>query len=96
MVTSGTTSPERVDSLAALDGDLAEFVAQELESNDLELSLDSYYVDLPVERMCDTNGEATRHNHRDSPAIEQHPPIRFTARSDLAHLPAPGSVRFSV
>ena len=57
LVTRGTTSPGRVDVLTALDGDLADFVAQARETGDLELSPDSYFVDVLVERMCDTNGE---------------------------------------
>lgn len=57
LVTTGTTSQGQVDLLNALDLDLADFVAQERDSGDPALSLDSYFVDVLVERMCDTNGQ---------------------------------------
>ena len=56
------------------------------ETGDLELSPDSYFVDVLVERMCDTNGEGhPEHNHRDSrgsrcTAHNTHHPERYRAR----------------
>lgn len=57
LATLGTTSSAQVDALAALDAELADFVEDFSDGGSLDLSLDSYFVDVLVERMCDTNGE---------------------------------------
>ena len=60
LVTLGTTSSGQVDALAALDSELADFVEDFSDGGGLDLSLDSYFVDVLVERLCDTNGGGDR------------------------------------
>lgn len=54
--TSGRMSAERLQELLSLDTELAHFAANEQDQGELDISLDSTFVDLLVERMISTGG----------------------------------------
>lgn len=59
LIKTGEISPEHIEALIGLDVDLADFIEHEGGPAGLDTSLNSYFIDMLVERISETQGGGT-------------------------------------